>query len=176
FPASDNYLVVPFYCTRHGRVCIPGLIRKCLSTLTSPPDAPRHGRPVSLLLPEFRLPRVRQTGGGNPDRDQPLRPRQAAPHAPIPYLQGPLRRAQGDTPVRRPPRPPQGRVRPGARLRGVRDPPDRSALWGGPQDRRPLRTAGRGQRPGAARRTRRPFPPGPVSCSSTRSGPTSPRR
>src|SRR3954464_6847422 len=61
---------------------------------------PDHGRPLAVLLPELRLPRARQAGRGKPDRLPPLRPRQVAAHAPLPHLQGPLLRTQGDAAVR----------------------------------------------------------------------------
>src|SRR5271157_684975 len=84
------------------------------------PAGPHHGRPPSLLLPEFPLPRLPQAGGQTPYRDQPLRTRQGPTDAPLPYLQGPLLRTEGDTPVRLPTAAREGRIGPGARRRGVR--------------------------------------------------------
>src|SRR5262249_53410637 len=155
---------------------IPWAGRKCRPPLRIPAPVPPHGRPLAVLLPELRLPRPRQAGRGKPDGDQSLRPRQGPPHAPLSHLSAPVLRAQGDAAVRRPAPTREGRRGPGTHRRGVRRPPDRAALQGEPQHRRPPEPTGRRARPRPPRRVRGFFPRTPVRPSSTRSGRSSPRR
>ena len=53
----------------------------------------RHGRPLSILLPEFRVPRPRQARGRKSDSDQPIWSREGSLDAPLPHLQGSIFRA-----------------------------------------------------------------------------------
>ena len=106
-------------------------------------DCPEHGK----------------RGAGNLTVTSRYGPDKAATHAPLPHLQGPLLRAEGDAPVRLPAAAGEGRIGPGAHRRGVRRPPDRPALQGEPRHRRPPEPAGRRARPRPPRRAGRRFPP-----------------
>ena len=72
---SEFSLVAGHYCTIPVRSFISWEGRNRLSALRIAPAEPHHGRPLPLLLPEFRVPRARQAGGRKPDCDQSLRPR-----------------------------------------------------------------------------------------------------
>ena len=124
-------------------------------------DCPEHGK----------------RGAGNLTVTSRYGPDKAAPHAPLPHLQGPLLRAQGDAPVRLPaarrrrssrswstsPRA-AASARPAGSSGSNRDTVGRAtAAW-------PAST------PATSTTSWSPFPPGPARSSSTRSGPSSPRR
>ena len=88
-------LVTQRCCTAPGR---SGISREGCNSASTPRIAPpgrHHGRPVPLLLPEFRMPRSRQARRRKSDRDQPLRAREVAAHAPLSGPQGPLLRRKG---------------------------------------------------------------------------------
>ena len=177
FPIVRYLLLVAQHCCR--LVVRSGISwggQKPRSFLKILRSGPHPGRPLTLLLPEFRVPRSRETRGGKFVRDQSLRPRQVPPHAPLPDLSGAVLRAPGNGSVRGQARPREGRIGPGAHRRGGRRPPDRAALPREPPSRGPLQPVGRRARPTSPRRTRGVFPRTPVRSSSTRRGPSSARR
>src|SRR5262245_42110150 len=85
-PLIGSFLVAPLCCTHRARSGIGAVERNHRPALGIAPASSRHGRPVPLLLPEFRRPRPRQARRRKPDRDQPLRARQEPPYAPVPEL------------------------------------------------------------------------------------------
>ena len=99
-------------------------------------------------------------GAGNLTVTSRYGPDKAAAHAPLPHLQGPLLRAQGDAPVRLPAAAGEGRVGPGAHRRGVRRPPDRPALQGEPRHRRPPTAGWPASTPATSTTSWSRFPPG----------------
>src|SRR5262245_13110667 len=96
-----------------------------------------------------------------------LRGAAAAP-APLPDVQGPLLRAQGDAVVRQPPAGGPSGFGLGARRRGRRGAEDQPPRRRDPQHRGPLPRAGRRTRAAAPRRTRGFFPRPGARSSSTR--------
>ncbi len=86
YDMGDESLVARLYCTLPLRSCIPRRWRNRPLALRIAPAGPRHGRPLSLLLPEFPMPRAWQAGGRKSHRDRPIRRTQGATHAPMPGL------------------------------------------------------------------------------------------
>ena len=141
------------------------------SRLVSP-----HGRSLSLLLPEPRVPAPRPTRRRQPLGLRSLRQGQQqirllhcrACKARFSERKGtPLFHSQL---ARR-----EGRLGPRASGRGQRGPSDRAARRRPPRHRHAAGPQGRGARQGRPRRTRGLFPPRPARSSSMRSGRSSPR-
>ena len=121
-------VVSVFHCTADGFSAYPDAESqpRALGRRDTSPEVGR-GRPLSVLLPEFRVPRSRRPGRRKPLRLRPLRQGRLDPLPPLPLLRRSVLRAQGHPAVPLAPAQGEGHRRPGARRRGVRRPPDRAA-------------------------------------------------
>src|SRR5271157_4170667 len=134
-----------------------------------------HGRPLALLLPGPRLPRLRPTRSRKPVRLRPLRQAESHPPALLQRLQGPLLRAQRHPTVRLPHARGEGPLRTPSPRRGQRHPTDRAPRRRPSRYRRPLGPHRRRSCPRRSRRVRGFFPLERARSNSTRPGRSSRR-